>query len=214
MEPRVVPNVTCPHCRTERPHTAEWWPISKGELRKDTCIPCNRARQKKWAEERKKQAAVQAQRSAVAEAAGVPNPRAVAPADPAPKLPAVRPRKVSVGTALQATAHYINHHAETILARVVLYANDPTSVHHEWALRMLMERVAPLRAITAIAERDGDVGQDAKPQQPPVTIVIQGTPRITATVAKPAIEHDAVPVDGEAVPVDSDAVPAEFEELL
>lgn len=195
----AAPNQTCPHCRLERPATAEWWPIKKGKVRSDICVPCNRARFKKYEMDRKTQTAARAAVQERVEQLAVPNPKApVAEVPGAPKLPAVRQKRVTLATALDAAVKYVTDNADAVLARVVAHANDPASPHHEWALRALLDRVAPVRAITAIAERDADVGQDAKPAQPPVTIVIQGTPRITASVAKPPI--DAIDTAHEAVP--------------
>lgn len=151
--------------------------MKRGTLRTDICALCSRARFKKYGTDRK---------TVLPSGAQLPEP-----VDTAPKLPAVRTKRHSVATALDAGVDYVNRHAETILTRLVHYVNTPESPHHEWALRLLAERVIPAKAFTSLAEREAGVGQNDKPVQPPVTIIVQGTgeTRISARVVSP----DAVP---------------------
>lgn len=191
--------VRCSKCAGSFPHTAEFWPLSKGEPRRDICKKCNRERFKTY--NSKKYKADKLRQDLAVGTAPQPMP------PESTNLPAIPgKRRLQIGTALNIGADYVNRHAASILDRVIFYANHPESPHHEWALRMLADRVLPSKLYSDIGAAEAGVGKDTGSHRPPVTIIIQpanpavpnGSARVV-TVQPIEEEPDADSGPGETV---------------
>jgi len=58
----------------------------------------------------------------------------------------VKRKKLEVSRALQSGADVLNRRAANLVMLAARYASDEKSPHHEWALKLLIERILPVRA--------------------------------------------------------------------
>lgn len=198
----TVPAVTCRFCGTAKPATAEHWPVEKGELQHDICRVCSRQRKrvydKKYRAER-----VAARTQTLAVLAETPTPSPAKEGMPtlsgmaSETVELQRVHKLQIARALQAGASELNKHAQGILERILLYAGDPKSLHHEWALKLIAERVIPRKLYEDLGAQAAGIkaGQNA-PARPAVTIIVQ--PATAPAPVEPSIKI----VEGVAERVD------------
>jgi hypothetical protein len=113
------------------------------------------------------------------------------------KLPGELPlRQLEIVQALRAGAQYLNEQARTILDTLFIYVADPTHPHHEWALKLVAERLMPRKLYEDLGAKDAGIMAGEGSQRPSVTIIVQ-----PATAPAP-VESPAVRViDGEATRV-------------
>lgn len=94
---------------------------------------------------------------------------------------ALSPRKLSTAAALNRGADVIVREAPKILELLALYASDPESPHHTWALQLFADRILPQRAFAALAIKEAGLEEKSSGATPRVTInVIAGGPSADA----------------------------------
>lgn len=83
----------------------------------------------------------------------------------------VSPQKLSTAVALKHGADVIVREAPKVLALLALYASDPESPHHVWALQLFADRILPQRAFAALAIKEAGLDEQGG-----------ATPRVTINV--------------------------------
>jgi hypothetical protein len=110
--------------------------------------------------------------------------------------------QLQIKRALERGASVINEYAEDVLELVIHYAMTKTSVHHEWALKYMAERVAPVKLYTAIGAHAAGVDKDKAKQVPSFVINVGGVPlsgdsgSVTVRALRAPIDVEAEPEDG------------------
>ena len=93
-------------------------------------------------------------------------------------LGAAEVREISKRLALR-TAHEMQSKTGELLALLLTHALDPDDPHHQWAMQMAIERVAPARLFAEIgAQAAGATGDGGRP-----TVTINITPATPPTFA-------------------------------
>jgi hypothetical protein len=82
-------------------------------------------------------------------------------------------RKLTTALALKAAGDVINREAPTAWELIALYARDPESPHHTWALQLIADRSSPQRAFAALAIKEAGL-EDKGGAKPSVTVNIIG----------------------------------------
>jgi hypothetical protein len=167
---------TCKLCSQEKPYTPQHWPAERGHATGLVCRLCARDRKRDF-DRKYKQTRVAARTHDLASLAATPatptaTKRAVSTSRDAKKseLPI---RALDVAKALRAGAESINAHAQDILTRVLGYAADPTSTHHEWALKLIAERVIPRKLYEDLGSQAAGIKAGQGAVRPAVTIIVQ-----------------------------------------
>ena len=164
----------CKGCGNDKPLTPPDWVFSNGAPLGNYCKPCARTRAKL-----RQQRAAQAYKLGLA-SLQPPVPRTgKSVTKQANTTVAVKPKQMDVALALRAGASALNENAVDVLTRIVAYAQDTMSPHHEWALKMLAERILPAKMYSALGMKTAGVetgGKDGPKERPPVTINVSVTP--------------------------------------
>lgn len=186
----------CSKCLAVKPFTIVHWPNNRGKPTGMVCRLCLREAQRSYDRTTRKSAriAVRAAANAVPSAVLAAPASAVVPAknEAAASVAKLPVRKLDVTRALDAGATVVNESAKGVLETVLGYAMDATSVHHEWALKLLAERAIPRKlyedlGLQAVGVKPGQGGQ-----RPVVTIIVQ--PAASPGGADPSIKT----IEGEA----------------
>ena len=165
------------HCKICNQTVAEinpsTWPHSLGKPLGAVCRPCARARKREFDAQYKK-ARMEARAAGVATLdpqtattqAGLGGGAVAKVSSEHNRLPGeLDMRKLPVARALREGAAVINEKAASIMGRLVGYADDPASPHHEWALKLLAERVIPKALFDELARKEvGGVGGAGGPR--------------------------------------------------
>jgi len=186
----------CKSCSQSKPATLEFWPNAKGQPDvSGMCRLCNRT-YKRLFDKRAKGARVAARTQGVASLTDT----AVAPAKGGAvstsrdKLPGELPlRQLEVVQALRAGAQYLNEQARTILDTLFIYVADPTHPHHEWALKLVAERLMPRKLYEDLGAKDAGILAGEGGQRPSVTIIVQ-----PAAAPAPVESPVVTVIDGES----------------
>lgn len=80
------------------------------------------------------------------------------------------PGKLSTAAALNKGADVIVREAPKVLELLALYAGDPESPHHVWALQLFADRILPQRAFAALAIKEAGLEEKGGSATPRVTI--------------------------------------------
>lgn len=174
---------TCTYCSAEKVVTPETWPYRKGRTgtyaaHGARCLEC----------EKKRKAEYESRRDKIAVAIQAPPPDK----DKGDKRTKER---LDVTAALKAGGHVLNNYAPSVLARLIEYAEDPESEHHQWALELLAQRILPRKLFEELGGQAAGVGalQDKRPQF--IVNVVAANPGATGIT----YENDATSVDQPAV---------------
>src|SRR5574341_222375 len=184
----------CETCKAEKPWTIEFWPIDKGNPRGPRCRTCvreyNRMFRKRAVKERV--AARTAQQVSLNEASEPPaSGTEVSKSKDA--LPGELPlRQLAVAKALRAGAAIINERAGVILEKLFGYAGNAESPHHEWALKLIADRLLPRKLYEDLGAKDAGIMAGEGSSRPSVVIIVQ-----PATVPAPADAPSGATVEGE-----------------
>jgi hypothetical protein len=81
--------------------------------------------------------------------------------------------KLTTAAALKAAGDVINREAPTAWELIALYARDPDSAHHTWALQLIADRSSPQRAFAALAIKEAGL-EEKGGAKPSVTVNIIG----------------------------------------
>ena len=144
---------TCAKCSAEKVVTPETWPYRKGrtgqyQAHGARCLEC----------EKKRKAEYEARRDKIAVAIQTPPPDK--------EKGDKRKERLDVTAALKAGGHVLNTYAPSALARLLEYAEDPESEHHQWALELLLQRILPRKLFEELGGQAAGVGAltDKRPQ--------------------------------------------------
>ena len=186
----------CISCKEIKPFTVEHWPEMEGRPSGKRCRLCERA-YKKIFDRKAKQTRVAARIQQQVALEGTPAMPASMPTVPESKanLPVELPlRQLEITKALRVGAALLNSKAQEILERLIGYAASPASPHHEWALRLIAERLLPKKLYEDLGAKDAGikVGEGGG-YRPSVTIIVQ-----PATVPTPGEPPAVKVIDGEA----------------
>jgi len=99
-------------------------------------------------------------------------------------------RQLEIARALRVGAAKLNEAAEGILATILEYASNSQSPHHEWALRLIAERVIPRKLYEDLGGQAAGIKAGQGTARPAVTIIVQP--------ATPAAVVPSVVVEGES----------------
>jgi hypothetical protein len=90
------------------------------------------------------------------------------------RLPAELPlRQLEIATALRSGAEGLNQRAAGILATLFGYAEKADHPHHEWALRLLAERILPRKLYEDLGGQAAGIKTGQGTIRPAVNIIIQ-----------------------------------------
>lgn len=186
----------CSVCLELKPLTVEHWPKLKGKPHGNRCRLCARAGKKDF-DRNAKQTRVAARLqtlATLAEAMPEPASKGVVAAT-REKLPAELPlRQLQIVQALREGAQLLNERARTTLERLFRYAETPTHPHHEWALKLIADRLMPRKLYEDLGARDAGLGKVGEGgARPSVTIIVQ-----PATAPTPAESSAFKVVEGES----------------
>jgi hypothetical protein len=155
----------CRGCGVTHPLTEDHWYKARGKFQAP-CKTCRKTNQK--LSRGPKPAA---------------NPAANLPV-PAPTKAIKRSGKTDMEDAINVGAALVKRNAAQIAARLMRYADDPSSPHHEWTMKLFGERIFPARRYGDTGEKAGNVTPNiivnvvaAQPGHPaPVRAAITVTP--------------------------------------
>jgi len=153
----------CKACQLEKPKTEDFWELRpNGNLRGALCRKCLAVRKREL--EVKRSYALAGEKlptptqAANSEATAAKRSKILALRDAAALGLSEKTRiptsKLTIAAALKAGADVVNQEAVSVLTRIAEYANDPASIHHEWALKLFAERILPQRAFAALAVKE------------------------------------------------------------
>jgi len=134
--PASPPMRKCKHCAETKPFAPATWVTYTGKTQGWMCKACDAARSSRKAR-RRTEVARALRKQAAGGDPGIPQTRAATKAAVAAQLDAT--------SALREGVRKVNDTAGRVLAKVFEYALDPASPHHEWALKMVAERVMPTK---------------------------------------------------------------------
>lgn len=188
----------CRVCNQDKRLAPGEWPYVYGKPAGQTCRACVVERKDKTANEYV--ASVEASRrhsAKVTKQKSTPSQGTTAMATTGDKPKALAAfKKREVEEALNAGASLLNEHSKEILERVILYATDDSNPHHEWAIKLLAERIMPTKLYSGIGEQTAGVGRGEKEKQRPnVYIQVMAAPQagggiVTVVEAEPESLED------------------------
>lgn len=133
------------------------WPYVHGVRKGAFCKPCAAARKRDFEAKRRKER-VAARAAGTATLDGVPAER-IPGKHSGIRLPTELPtRHLAISKALRGAAEVLNDNAESIIRTIVGYVNDARSPHHEWAMRLLAERVLPKGLYDDLGRQEAGIG--------------------------------------------------------
>lgn len=185
----------CGTCGVVKPYTSAYYPVNYGKPVGAVCRDCDKKRKVLYKQaQRQRRADFQAKSLAVlakdpaalARAAGK-SPQALA------RVSRALQGQLEAATALSEGAAAVNKHAKQLLETIIDYAKDKSSIHHEWALKLLTERIIPRRLYEELGAQAAGIKAGEGAPKPSVTIIVQPS---AGPVATPAVRViDAAKVD-------------------
>ena len=198
--PEATPeNVTerrCSICGDEKLYDVANWPMKYGRPDGSVCRLCSRKRKRAFDRSAK-------QERAAARTAGVATLTETSSALPAAlqgvstgrgMKPGELPlRQLDVAKALRVGAAALNENAQGILVTVFEYAMNANSVHHEWALKLIAERIIPRKLFEDLGLQAAGVKPGQGAMRPAVTIIVQ------PAAAPGPVESSVKVIEGEVI---------------
>ena len=90
------------------------------------------------------------------------------------RLPGELPlRQLDVARALRVGSERLNEAAQGILATILEYAANAQSPHHEWALKLVAERVIPKKLYEDLGGQAAGIKAGQGTVRPSVTVIVQ-----------------------------------------
>ena len=185
----------CSRCREVLLYTTANWPADRGRAVGTVCRLCSRKRKRDFdGKYRGQRVAARVQSLAILAGAVAAPASEVVASKVRDVLKVEGPlRRLEIAKALRAGATRINEHAGTVLDTVFEYAADKTSPHHEWALKLIAERVIPRKLYEDLGAQEAGIEAGAGgANRPSVTIIVQ-------PAAMPAPAADARIIEGVVV---------------
>jgi hypothetical protein len=183
----------CVRCKQSHPYTIEHWPATNGRAVGLVCRLCSRSRKRDFDRSyQQTRVAARTQDLASLVRLGLA-PAAVAPAvsqNRDARKGELKLRQLDVAKALRVGADAINDNAREVIMRVFEYAAAPSSPHHEWALRLVADRIIPRKLYEDLGSAAAGIKAGQGNVRPAVTIIVQ-------PAAMPAPVEHSVHVIGE-----------------
>ena len=185
----------CGGCGVEMPYTTQYYVSSNGKPFGTHCRPCSRKRKRDY------DTAAKAQRAA-ARAAGQasltnmtkPPAGGTAVSTSRDAKPGELPlRQLEIAKALRVGAARLNESVEGILATILEYAGNQQSPHHEWALKLIAERVIPKKLYEDLGSQAAGMKAGQGTVRPSITVIVQ-----QATPASPDPLPGVTIIEGDA----------------
>jgi hypothetical protein len=165
----------CSRCGEISLYTIDNWPNAAGRAVGTVCRLCSRDRKRDF-DRKYRQEQVTARTQSLAELAEIKaasvSVGAVSTTKPG-KLTDLPFRELEVTKALRAGARKMGEKAESILAILFSYAEDPKSVHHEWAVKFIVQRAMPEKMFQELGIQAAGVKAGGGGNRPSVTIIVQ-----------------------------------------
>ena len=191
-ESGAVEKRKCVRCDLDLPYTPEHWPATFGKAVGSVCRLCSRNRKRDF-DRKYKGMRVAARTQSLASLADSKPPAATGRSvsktrDAQPgELPV---KQLEVARALRVGAAKLNESADGILATILEYASNSQSPHHEWALKLVAERVIPKKLYEDLGGQAAGIKAGQGTARPAVTIIVQP--------ATPAAVVPSIVVEGES----------------
>ena len=186
----------CKICEVEKEYTTAEWPSSKGQPIGLVCRPCSKHR-RRGLEKEYRQRRVAARTRNLRDMAGKLMPQSAiersvsqSPVRAKGELPV---KQLEVATALREGANVLNRRSRYILAKLLTYARDPTSPHHEWVMKLFADRMLPKKLFEDLGLQAAGVKTGAGASRPTVNIIVQ-----PATSPVRGAEPSVIIVDGDS----------------
>jgi hypothetical protein len=185
----------CVRCKQSHPYTIEHWPATNGRAVGLVCRLCSRSRKRDF-DRSYQQTRVAARTQDLASLTGTQPPAArVAnvPTTRDARKGELKLRQLDVAQALRVGADAINNNAREVIMRVFEYAATPSNPHHEWALRLIADRIIPRKLYEDLGSAAAGIKAGQGNVRPAVTIIVQ-------PAAMPApVEHSVQVIEGERI---------------
>ena len=186
----------CSICGDEKLYDVANWPMQYGRPAGSVCRLCSRKR-KRALDRSVRQTRAAARTAGLATLAEAPSalPAAVRGVstgrDAKPgELPL---RQLDVAKALRIGAAALNENAQGVLVTVFEYAMNADSVHHEWALKLVAERIIPRKLFEDLGLQAAGVKPGQGSMRPAVTIIVQ------PAAAPGPVESSVKVIEGEVI---------------
>jgi transposase-like protein len=185
----------CTICAVEKLYTVHYFPAAGVKPTGTVCRDCAKRRRKEY-EQNQRQKKIDAQAKSLAQLARDPaalaraagkSPQALA------KVSRALQGQLEAATALSEGAAAVNKHAKQLLETIISYAQDRSSIHHEWALKLLTERIIPRRLYEELGAQAAGIKSGEATARPSVTVIIQPSAGPAAEPAVRIIEAEREP---------------------
>ena len=192
VEPGTAKTRRCVICNLDMPRTTEYWPARDGKAFGAVCRLCVRNRKRDFDRKyRQMRVAARTQSLASLADAAVPPASGRAVSASSNAKPGELPiKQLEIARALRVGAAKLNEAAEGILVTILEYASNSQSPHHEWALKLIAERVIPRKLYEDLGGQAAGIKAGQGTVRPAVTIIVQP--------ATPAAAVPSVVVEGES----------------
>lgn len=194
--PETAITQQCRFCKTIFPHTVEHFPSIGGKPNGTACRTCVRTRKRAY-EDKYKRERIAVRAAAAAAAATLPASGVGAGENSVVQLPDLPSRKLEVSHALRSGAKALNDAAPEILATIIGYARNPRHPHHEWALKLIAERVIPKKLYEDLGAQAAGIKSGQGTVRPAVTIVVQQAAPVPPDQSRVTAVVDVTPTDVE-----------------
>lgn len=166
----------CNRCGEDKPYTTELWPTSLGRPVGLVCRVCAKTRKRAFDRTYRAQR-VAARTQNLSTLASLP---AVPPAKgreqgttDVPSAKELPIRQLEVAKALRAGANIVNEQAQLVLDKLFKYAHDQSSPHHEWAMKLLAERILPKKLYEDLGTQAAGIKPGSAAPRPAVYVNVQ-----------------------------------------
>ena len=185
----------CHFCDSVLPYTPEHYPATRGKPTGNACRVCSRNRKRVFdAKYRGLRAAARAQgATSLTDTTNPPAGAAVVSTARDAKPGELSVRRLDIAKALRHGADRLNESVEGILATILEYAGNTQSPHHEWALKLVAERVIPKKLYEDLGSQAAGMKAGQGTVRPSITVIVQ-----QAAPASPDPLSTVKVIEGEA----------------
>jgi len=105
-------------------------------------------------------------------------------------------RQLDIARALREGADRLNEAAAGILATILEYAGNTQSPHHEWAIKLIAERIIPKKLYEDLGGQAAGIKAGQGTVRPAITVIVQQA----APASPDSVHAGAVPVVIDVTP--------------
>lgn len=188
----------CRECKAIFPYTPEHYPANRGRAQGTLCRTCSRIRKRTYdAKYSQARIADRTRMAAETPAVTIPPASGTVVAVSGGARPGELPYKqLEVARALRVGAERLNEAAAGILATILEYAANTQSPHHEWALKLIAERVIPKKLYEDLGSQAAGIKSGQGTVRPAVTIIVQQAGPVPPDPSQPAVQIiDVTPLE-------------------